>query len=320
MARKFDVAVMHDFFVDRLVHAGSLAGLTRDISNKASSGGGGVHGVVQEEIRGGNAVNLAHALARLGLRTLLITHSDDLHEPLLRNAFKGLRSELRIKPTPAGLTVAFEGKVNVMLGDGGGASDFGPSRLDESDWDALEASRVVCSVNWAANRRGTALVSALRERLGSEKPIFVDPADFRDNIAGFREFLGTVARRHTVDWLSMNEQESVAAAGALGLDALTPAAMCKGIARKLGVVFDLHGFKKSYTSEGTRVTGVSVQRIEPKRLTGAGDVWDAGAIYGRLSGMDESSRLKFANRAAKLYLESEEALPPTLDQVRKSGA
>ncbi|HEY6283625.1 MAG TPA: hypothetical protein VIW22_06850, partial [Nitrososphaerales archaeon] len=117
MAHSFDVAVMHDFFVDRLVHTKSFAGMIGTLSEKAAAGGGGLHGVPQEEVRGGNAVNLAHALARLGLRTLLITHSDRTHEPLLRETFEGLRAEVRVKPAPAGLTVAFEEKVNVMMGD-----------------------------------------------------------------------------------------------------------------------------------------------------------------------------------------------------------
>ena len=149
---------MHDFFVDRLVHIRSLPKMTGLMSKKAATGGGGLHGVTQEEVRGGNAVNLAHALARLGLKTLLITHSDTIHEPLLRRTFEGLKAEIRVKPMPAGLTVAFEEKVNVMLGDSRGASDFGPSNLDDSDWRALENSRVVCSVNWAANLRGTELL------------------------------------------------------------------------------------------------------------------------------------------------------------------
>ncbi len=319
MARKFDVAVMHDFFVDRLVHVGSLSAITASVRRKAASSGGGIHGIAQEEARGGNAVNLAHALARLGLRTLLITHSDPLHEPLLRSPFEGLRAEVRVKQLPAGLTVAFEERVNVMLGDGRGAADFGPSLLHEDDWGALENSRVVCSVNWAANRRGTELLLALRKRLGKEKPIFLDPADFRDNVPGFKRLLGLIAARGLVDWISTNEMEGVAAGRAMGVGTDDLAGLCKGLAQKLGVVYDLHAVRASYTSEGTRVAEAAVEKARSKRLTGAGDVWDAGAIYGRLAGMDEVSRLKFANRAARLYLESDELLPPTVDRVKARG-
>ncbi|HEV2226925.1 MAG TPA: hypothetical protein VGR56_09020, partial [Nitrososphaerales archaeon] len=52
-----------------------------------------------------------------------------------------------------------------------------------------------------------------------------------------------------------------------------------------------------------------------RRLTGAGDVWDAGAILGRLKGLEEVPRLRLANKAARLYLESEGFMPPTREQI-----
>ena len=318
MTHKFDVAVMHDFYIDRLVYSDTIGSFAKVVRKKADEGGGGVHGVRQEDVRGGNAVNMAHALARLGLRTLLITHSDRTHEGILRQAFEGLKAELRVKPRPTALTVAIEGDVNVMLGDGRGASDFGPSLLDPGDWRALRESRVVCSVNWAINRRGSELLAALRKRLGAEKPIFLDPADIRDRGAEFKELLGAVASSHLVDWVSMNQHEGVAAAKALGIPTSDLGQMCRGLAKRLGVVFDLHAVRTSYSSEGTRVTAVPVKIVKAERLTGAGDVWDAGAIYGRIKGMGEAERLRFANVAARLYLKSREPLPPTAEQVREA--
>ncbi|MDG6988891.1 MAG: carbohydrate kinase family protein [Nitrososphaerota archaeon] len=316
MPPKFDVAVMHDYFVDRLVHVKGIDGLMGEVTRKAAEGGGGIHGVVQEEVRGGNAVNLAHALCRLGLRTLLITHCEKVHEHLLRKSFQGLKAVVKVKPLPAGLTVAIEEDVNVMLGDGRGASDFGPSLLDESDWRGLAGSRVVCSVNWAANRRGTELLSALRRRLGTEKTIFVDLADFRDQPERFAALLASMRRRRLADWVSMNEYEARAAAAASGIYEPDRAEACMRLARKLGVVLDVHCVDSSFTSEGTRVTARRTKVIRTKRLTGAGDVWDAASIFGRLDGMEEGKRLEFANRAARLYLESPDPVPPTLAQVK----
>jgi sugar/nucleoside kinase (ribokinase family) len=115
----------------------------------------------------------------------------------------------------------------------------------------------------------------------------------------------------------MNQPEGVAAAGLIGVPSEDLGEACKGMAKALGVVFDLHAVTESFTSEGTQVTKVRVERAKARRLTGAGDVWDAGAIYGRLRRMDEADRLNFANTAARLYLESEDALPPTLGQVSR---
>ena len=316
MSREYDVAVMHDYFVDRLVHVRGLGKTMAEVAEKAASGGGGIHGMSQEEIRGGNAVNLAHALARLGLRTLLITHCEPAHEHLLKSAFRGLRADLRVKPLPAGLTVALEESTNVMLSDGRGASDFGPSALDEDDWAGLEGSKVVCSVNWAANKRGTELLLGLRRRLGTEKTIYIDPADFRDGLDRFVALARLISKGGLVDWVSMNEFESLSAATALGIESADRASRCLRLARALGVVFDMHCVDGAYTSEGTRVTASPTRPVRTRRLTGAGDVWDAASIYGRLKGMDERGRLAFANRAAKLYLKGRDPVPPTLSDLK----
>jgi ribokinase len=306
---------MHDYFVDRLVHVGSLGGLTRSVEAKVAAGGGGLHGIRQSEIRGGNAVNLAHAIGRLGLRTLLVTHAEAAHEGLLRKSFEGLDVELRIKPLKAGMTVAFEEKVNVMLGDGGGAADFGPGLLDDDDWEGLRSSAVVCSVNWAANARGTDLLVALKRTLGDEKKIFFDPADFRDRLTSFRALLRMIASKGLVDWVSMNEEEGKAAAKLLGLKAREHGQVCKGLAAALKVSFDLHGLTESYTSDGSGVFADKVLKTKPRRLTGAGDVFDAGSIFGRVHKFDDRKRLHFANAAARLYLRSRDPVAPTLDQV-----
>jgi ribokinase len=316
----FDVVVMHDFFVDRLVHAKSLAALMRAVRQKSADGGGGIHGVAQTDVAGGNAVNVARALARLGVRTLLVTHSEGAHETLLRRAFEGLDAELRIKPLRAGLTVALEGRTNVMLSDGGGASDFGPALLDGEDWAALRAAKVVCPLNWAANGQGTELLLALREKLGAGKTIFFDPADFRDRVPQFRRLLRLMGHRHLVDWVSMNEQEGKAAARALGVDSRGPKAACASLARRLGVVVDVHSLRGAYSSDGSAVEEAPVVATKVRRLTGAGDVWDAGSIYGKLEGMSVPRRLGFANAAARLYLENDEPVPPSLGEVLEAVA
>jgi sugar/nucleoside kinase (ribokinase family) len=309
---------MHDFFVDRMVHVGSFSGLFGSITRKVRQGGGGVHGIPQEEVRGGNAVNLAHALARLGLRTLLITHSDLIHEQIVRNPFEGLDAEVKIKPKPPGLTVALEGKVNVMLSQGGAAADFGPEMLDQEDWEALTGCRAVCSVNWAANYKGTTLLAALRRRLGRGKVIFLDPADFRDRLREFASLLALVRDQKLVDWMSLNEQEALEAARIMGVKATNPGELCAGLGKSLRAATDVHTANGSFTSDGGEVTAVRTRPIIPRRLTGAGDVWDAGSIYGRLKNFTDSDRLRFANTAASLYLTAADPSPPKLGDVLRA--
>lgn len=315
MAGTFDVAVMHDYFVDRLVYVVGLRGFSGEILAKAEAGGGGLHGIRQSEIRGGNAVNLAHALAKLGLKTLLITHSEEGHLHLLKSTFQGLDAELRVKPLRAGLTVAFEEHVNVMLGDGGGAADFGPELLDSDDWESVKNSKIVCSVNWAANRRGTDLLLEIRRRVGPRGVVFFDAADFRDRLRQFRHLLRSSRKSHYFDWVSMNQEEGLAAAKLLGFGGVGLGSACTFLAKSLAVRVDLHGERESVTSDGSRAVRERVNEIRPRRLTGAGDVWDAGRIFGQLNGLGDKDSLRFANAAAKLYLAAKTPVPPTLRQV-----
>ena len=315
MSQGFDVAVMHDFFVDRLVHTSNLARLAESVVGKANQGGGGIHGISQQDVSGGNAVNLAHALARLGLRTLLITHSDTIHERMLREPFKDLDATVRVKPKHPGLTVAFEGEVNVMLGHGGGAEDFGPDLLDSDDWKALRGARVICSVNWAANRSGTRLLAALRDRLGTEKVIFFDPADSRDRLKEFTSLLAVIKKKRLVDWMSLNEHEALEAARVLGVKTKGPGETCAAVAERLRVGLDVHTERGSFSSNGGVVTEVRTKRVKVRRLTGAGDVWNAGSIYCRLKNFNDATRLRFANAAAGLYLTAGSPSHPKLEDV-----
>ncbi len=314
----YDVAVMHDFFVDRIVRPSNPRKLFRIADSKARAGGGSVHGIVQEDVRGGNAVNLAHALARLGNNVLLITHSDVEHSGLITEAFGGLGADVRIKSLPPGLTLAFEGKVNVMLSDSGGAGRFPPSILTYDDWEALRRSKIVCSVNWAANMYGTKLLLALRRRLGPRKMIFLNPSDARDRFEDYRDLVNLLRKRRVVNWISLNEFEAHSTASALGRAGGDPRRECVEIAKALRVRVDVHTEREVFTAFGDGVTSRRTRYLKPKRLTGAGDVWDAASVTCFLKGMNDAERLEFANAAARLYVRSDEPVPPTLDQVKRA--
>ena len=316
---RFEAVVLHDFFVDRVVLSKELGALLRSIERKGALGGGGLHDVPQVELRGGNATNLAHALGRLGTATYLITHSDEPHLSLLRKSYDDLPVWLSVKPLEPGLTVAFEGRrgssrVNVMLGHLGGAGEFAPSLLDAGDWKAMERSKVVCVVNWAANRHGTGLLREVRSRVGG-KTVFLDPADVRDRIDRYAELLKATRREGLIDWLSANEFEARATAKILGLDAGRLDRVCREVATELGVRFDLHTERESYTSEGKEVYRHRVRRVVPEVLTGAGDDWDAASVHYFLAGEEDGKRIELADTAAGLYLTSKEHRGPTEAEV-----
>jgi ribokinase len=317
---KFDASVLHDFFVDRLVFVGDFERFLASVRKKAEQGGGGIHDVNQSEIRGGNAVNLAHALGRLGDRVFLIAHTDKNHEALLKETFRGLDVTLSLKRRPPGLTVALEGRhrdrvVNVMLGDLRGAGEFPASLLTEGDWEAMKNSRVVCMVNWSANKRGNELAQGVRENLGDKKRIFFDPADVRDRLERYREFLGLVKRKRVVDWVSLNRFEALVTGKLLRLRARREEHLCSLIAQELDARVDVHTGETSFSSDGHETVSHRIGRIRPSRLTGAGDVWDGASVHFFLRGENDKMRITLADTAARFYIDSVEAEPPTEGEI-----
>jgi ribokinase len=306
---------MHDFFVDRLILGRRTERLLAAIRKKAGRGGGGIHGIRQADIRGGNAVNLALAVATLGAKTLLITHSDEDHLSMLRSPFEGLPAEVRAKALRAGLTVAIEGEVNVMLGEPGGAGEFGPELLNDRDWSGLMNSGIICSVNWSVNERGTMLLSELRRRLGAGKLLFVDPADFRDRVSEYTALLKLAKGRKLFDWIALNEYEARETSRLLEIKARELGRACEGISEELGTRVDIHTDRMAFTCDSSEVVKVKVKPTRARRLTGAGDVWDAASIFAHLRGMSDAKRLEFANAAARLYVERENPIPPTEREV-----
>jgi ribokinase len=311
---------LHDFFVDRLLFSRHLELLLHSVEAKGAAGGGGVHGVHQVEVCGGNAVNLARALTCLGTRTYLITHTDPAHETLLKAALCSPLATLSVKPLEPGLTVAFEGhlgkrRVNVMLGHLGGAGSFSPRLLNHADWDAMKRSKIVCTVNWAANRDGTELLREIRRRAGRKVKVFLDPADVRDRIPQYRALLRAAKKEHFFDWLSANEHEARTTARLLGVSAGGLDHTCRCVARELSVRFDLHTENGSFTSDGSEVVSHAVKPLIPQVVTGAGDVWDAASIHFFLSGYSDAARIELADLVAGSYVSSKAAQVPSETEV-----
>ncbi|MGH9998740.1 MAG: hypothetical protein ACRD90_02630, partial [Nitrosopumilaceae archaeon] len=59
------VVVLNDFFLDRIIKIQNIATLY-DLISKKSQLGGSIRGIPQIDLKGGNATNVAYALAKLG--------------------------------------------------------------------------------------------------------------------------------------------------------------------------------------------------------------------------------------------------------------
>ena len=120
-----NVVVMPDFFLDRLIeldcNVSRFSSMVKDVTERK---GGSIDGITQEEIRGGNAINTASALAALGVTVTPIVCTDRLGLQQINFHLRPHRvdtSHIKVLQK-ASLTTALEiktedGKANVMLRD-----------------------------------------------------------------------------------------------------------------------------------------------------------------------------------------------------------
>ena len=325
------IVVMPDFFVDRLVRLESKDRFIQLLSEKAERGGGSVRGIPTVDVKGGNAVNVAYALAKLGAKVTLFTVADEMGEAIIRKAFArfGERVDLRISRGRHGLTTSFEfprdsndkTRVNVMVSDIQDNADFGPIRISsEQDRQALQAAEGVIVVNWASNMKGTELAEFAFKSSPSAFHM-IDPADIESRKDEFRDSLTKLAG--VTDCLSINENECALLAQSMGIRDLLGANFgaqevkdaAKRLAEKIGMSVDLHTGIGAAWSNGQEAAFSHSVRVDPKTITGAGDVWDAADMLGYLTGLEPMERLLFANCCASLFVRDQDGEPPEINRV-----
>lgn len=330
------VVVMPDFFLDRFIHLDmTLEAFTRITADVVGRKGGSIDGIFQRDFRGGNAVNTASALAKLGVKVTLIVCTDRLGFKLLKFHVKSPKidlSHIKIVEKPS-VTTALEfqtadGKANVMLRDVGSLADFGPQNLTDRDFTVISEADYVCVFNWAGMRNfGTDLAQTVfrhvKER-GRGKNYF-DPADPTPNKEKVPELIERVLRAGLVDVLSLNENEAVFYAAHLNSEAnnlkgklsFEKLAMesAKKLAEHLKARIDLHTTSFSATFAGKSQTIIPAFKVPVLRATGAGDAWNAGNILGDAYGLSDAARLTLANAVAAYYISDREGRHPTCKQL-----
>jgi len=316
------VVVLPDLFVDAIVALPPWAEAQPRMRDVVRRGGGNVPvGPVQLKL-GGNAANTGLALARLGAHVDLIAETDATGLHLLDRAAEHGLGASRVRSGPyASSTLALEfGGRNLMLSHAGPLAQFGPERLTAEDWDLLGAADAVLLANWSQNRKGTALQKALARRLPEDVALYVDTADPRHRGPDFGRLLADGAAWSGVRAWGLNENELRAAAG-LPSNA-RPAALeraAEGLAQRLGCRVDLHA--TGWASTGGGPHGGQRVRVEwapsrTRRVTGAGDAWNAGNIAADLLGLAPRERLRLAHEVARRTLTGPDGLPPSHERLK----
>lgn len=326
-----NVVVMPDFFIDRIVTpALSLDSFCRKLGEVAQRKGGSIDNMLQTDLRGGNAVNTASALAALGANVTPIVCTDEIGCRVLRQCLRRPNvnlSHVKTLKKPS-VTTALEfaskaGKVNVMLRDLGSLADFGEQSLADRDFEAIEQADYTCVFNWAGTRkRGTALAKAIfsRVKLRGKGKTYYDTADPTPNWNEVPEMVKEVLLGDSLDILSVNENEAHCYASLVRRKAKESAKLpldrsaeesARALSTRLHTRVDLHttSFAATFTKNGE--TLVPTFDVPVSRATGAGDAWNAGNIVGDACGLTDECRLALANAVAAYYISSPEGEHPT---------
>jgi sugar/nucleoside kinase (ribokinase family) len=325
----FKAVVMPDFFLDYiLAYPGKLEDLTASFLEVARRGGGNLPGWRHTVGRGGNASNVVAQLSKLGCEVTPIIETDELGRTVLQQSLKNADlSHVRATGTMS-RTVSFETehsgrRVNIMVSDPGSLSEFGPDKLTQDDMRLIAEADFVCVLNWNQNMRGTDLaekVFALAKNEGKAVTFFDpgDPALRSGELHGLNE---RVLAKGLVDVLSVNENELMHLARGVVEDpseiegADDPLFEAASVFSMLIPRVDLHTPEFSATFVDGQRLRVPCAKINPVKVTGAGDVWNAADIYAQGIGLEHKERLIFANAAGAAYLEKQGLEPPSLDEV-----
>ena len=330
------VVVMPDFFLDRIINlewdATEFSSLVVDVTKRK---GGSIDGVSQTDLRGGNAINVASALAVLGVEVTPIVSTSQFGLKQIKYHFRNSSIDTSHVKTKgkASVTTALEfrnqnEKTNVMVRDLGALADFGPANLDESDYSLIEAADYVCLFDWSGTLKfGTTLAQQVfgRVKQKGKGKTFYDTADPNPNTNAIPDLIEKVFKTEKVDILSLNENEAITYANLLdkefkeshahlGFAELAMKA-ARVLVKRLPARIDLHTTVFSATFKGKREVVVPAFNVKVFRATGAGDAWDAGNILGDHNGLSDESRLMLANAVAACYLSDPDGLHPTKEKL-----
>jgi sugar/nucleoside kinase (ribokinase family) len=335
---EFNVVVMPDFFLDRLVSLNyDVKDFSENLEKVAKRKGGSIDKIEQAELRGGNAINTASALAALDIKVTPIVCTNKFGLQLIKFYLKPWAinfSHIKIFDKLS-ITTAMElttenGKVNIMLRDVGALANFGPQHLNNDDFEAIENADYVCVFNWAGTRRfGTELAKTVfsHAKTRGKGKTYYDAADPVPNKEKIPQLMRKILQSRQVDILSVNENEAVCYASQLSndIEELRKKLKFEELAKESGRILtphlsarvDLHttSFSATFSKKGETV--VPAFKVPVLRATGAGDAWNAGNILGDAYRLSDGSRLALANAVAAYYISNPSGAHPTRKQLMK---
>jgi len=254
---------------------------------------------------GGKATNSAFALASLGINSAIIAKTSNIGFALLKNfKSKNLLKNLDIShiKTDGNLatTCAIEtANKNIMLSDPGELKYFEIYDLTEDDFDMIKKSEIVAISDWALNENGTELADEIfKFSKRNNVRTFFDPGDPAPKIKKGNN-IDKVAEEMReilpfVDFLSVNEEEF-------------ESYKVNDFKGKTKILYHTSDFS-SIIEKGRTIAKANAFEVNVRRLTGAGDTFNSGFVFGEIENFEEKEKLILANASAAHYISNDRAM------------
>ncbi|MBD3406657.1 MAG: hypothetical protein GF411_11130 [Candidatus Lokiarchaeota archaeon] len=325
-------AILPDFFLDHFVVTEKIEDFVDGLIQLASQGGGNLLGSFQFIRPGGNTVNTASALLKMGLDPLMVITTDEYGASMLK-ALVDSDLDLSHVHTDGALsaTVSIEGEyqgrhVNLMVSDSGSAAKFTINDLTEEDITAIKNCGLVALLNLNHNTAGVEFVTDLFSQLeGNNITKLIDTGDPSARPNMVQDLTDKVLAQKIVDVIGVNENEVCWFAWALDKrnerwreQISHPEHWIKAgkyVSTETGVRVDLHTPYFAASILADEITCTPTFEVIPKITLGAGDTWNAGNIFGILHELEPLDRLVLANSAAALYVSSRNTNHPYLEEI-----
>jgi len=319
--QELNAVLLPDFFVDHFLYLDEIENIFNKIKNIHQQGGGNLPGIKQKIHQGGNAANMALALAKLGIKSHLICKTSKFGLNLL-NYFLGRNNvDLSGVKTDGELAITTalefgEKHTNVMIGDPGSVADFAFDILDEKDLETISNSEIVCVLNWNLNKKGTSLAKETFQ-FAKQKNVktFLDTGDPSPRKNDITDLIKNVLTDNNLDILGVNENELSHYTNTKSYSDEEIIKSAIQLKNKTKARIDLHTSHFSCTASEKKTIILTQKTLQIKRATGAGDAWNAGNILGDAHKLSDNCRLTLANATAAYYIADPCGRHPTRKQL-----
>jgi len=318
----FKVLIMPDFTVDHLIRMEEdFESILEKMKGIAIRGGGNILHTKHSIIRGGNAANLASAIASLGLNVTFTSETDPLGKELLDYFLGPLGVDCAFVSTSGRLsaTAALEFKLNgrltnIMISDGGSVTNYGfdsvPSEIIEK---LKKEMQLVTVLNWIEDLKGTELAIEVFKIAKENKVLtFLDTGDLAVRAKDIPQLIENLLLENLVDIFGFNENEALWLASYFEpsfnerrkKEELFPLAVeaVRLLGEKFNFTICMHTPFFAVGIKNRKEYWAPSYDIEPLRATGSGDSWNAGFITGELLGLEMEDQILLGHATAGSYL------------------